>query len=107
MAAPGVTVDTGQDESVIRRRASVEERAASAQPLRVALLGCGVVGSAVARLLTEHADDLAARVGAPLELVGIAVRRAGTRPLRDRPSTRRCSPPTPRRSSPGPTSSSR
>jgi homoserine dehydrogenase len=46
-------------------------------PLRVALLGCGVVGSAVARLLTEHAGDLAARVGRPLELAGIAVRRAG------------------------------
>jgi homoserine dehydrogenase len=46
-------------------------------PLRVALLGCGVVGSSVARMLTEHADDLAARVGRPLELVGIAVRRPG------------------------------
>ncbi len=45
------------------------------QPVRVALLGCGVVGSEVARLLTEQADDLVARVGAPLELVGIAVRR--------------------------------
>ncbi|MBP6995394.1 MAG: homoserine dehydrogenase [Phycicoccus sp.] len=44
-------------------------------PVRVALLGCGVVGSAVARLLVENADDLAARVGAPLTLVGIAVRR--------------------------------
>jgi homoserine dehydrogenase len=42
---------------------------------RVAMLGCGTVGSHVARLLTEQADDLAARVGAPLELVGIAVRR--------------------------------
>ena len=31
--------------------------------------------SEVARLLTEHADDLAARVGAAVELVGIAVRR--------------------------------
>jgi homoserine dehydrogenase len=41
------------------------------------MLGCGVVGSAVARLLTTHADELAARVGAPLELVGIAVRRLG------------------------------
>ena len=50
-------------------------------PLRVALLGCGVVGSAVATRLVEHADDLAARVGAPLELVGIAVRR----PQRPRP----------------------
>ncbi len=47
------------------------------KPLRVALLGCGVVGSAVARRLVEHADDLTARVGVPLEIVGIAVRRAG------------------------------
>src|SRR3954464_7833667 len=50
-------------------------------PLRVALLGCGVVGSEVARLLTEQAVDLHARVGRPLELVGIAVRRGNrTRP---------------------------
>ncbi|MCZ7416522.1 MULTISPECIES: homoserine dehydrogenase [unclassified Streptomyces] len=45
------------------------------RPLRVALLGCGVVGSEVARLMTTHADDLAARIGAPAELAGIAVRR--------------------------------
>jgi homoserine dehydrogenase len=43
--------------------------------LNVAMLGCGVVGSQVARLLTEQADDLALRIGARLELVGIAVRR--------------------------------
>ena len=43
-------------------------------PLKIALLGCGVVGSQVARALTEQAVDLAARAGAPLELVGIAVR---------------------------------
>ncbi len=43
--------------------------------LKVALLGCGSVGSQVVRLLREQADDLAARVGAPLELVGVAVRR--------------------------------
>lgn len=47
------------------------------EPLRVALLGCGVVGTEVARLLTEHADELAQRVGAPLRLSGIAVRRPG------------------------------
>jgi homoserine dehydrogenase len=47
----------------------------SGVPLRVALLGCGTVGSEVARLLTEQAVDLRARVGRPLELVGIAVRR--------------------------------
>ena len=66
---------------------------------RVALLGCGTSAPQVVRLLHEQADDLAARVGAPLELVGIAVR---DRPDRARPgSTRRCSPPTPRRWSPG------
>ncbi|MPZ93526.1 MAG: homoserine dehydrogenase [Propionibacteriales bacterium] len=43
--------------------------------LRVALLGCGVVGSQVARILTEQADDLTARIGARPEIVGIAVRR--------------------------------
>src|SRR3954452_19621391 len=48
--------------------------------LKVAMLGCGVVGSEVARQLTVHADDLEARVGRPVELVGIAVRR----PARDR-----------------------
>src|ERR1700761_5762377 len=43
--------------------------------LRVALLGCGVVGTQVARLLAEQADDLAVRTGARLEVAGIAVRR--------------------------------
>ncbi len=45
------------------------------QPLRVALLGCGVVGSEVARRLTSQSSDLAARVGTNLEVVGIGVRR--------------------------------
>jgi len=45
------------------------------RPLRLALLGCGSVGSQVVRLLREQADDLTARVGAPIELVGVAVRR--------------------------------
>jgi homoserine dehydrogenase len=45
------------------------------RPLKVALLGCGVVGSEVARIMTTHAEDLAARIGAPVELAGVAVRR--------------------------------
>src|SRR5215218_6936902 len=45
--------------------------------IRVALLGCGNVGAEVVRLLHEQADDLTARIGAPIELVGIAVRRLG------------------------------
>lgn len=46
----------------------------SVRPLRVALLGAGNVGSEVARLLVESAGDLEARIGAPLELVAVAVR---------------------------------
>ena len=38
------------------------------------MLGCGNVGSGVAQLLNEHADDLAARVGARLELAAVGVR---------------------------------
>ena len=52
----------------------------SSQPVRVALLGCGTVGTEVVRLLHDQSADLTARVGAPLRLVGIAVRR----PTRDR-----------------------
>lgn len=44
------------------------------RPIRVALLGAGSVGSQVARLLLEQKTELASRVGAELELVGIAVR---------------------------------
>jgi homoserine dehydrogenase len=55
----------------------VNSAASNARPLKVALLGCGVVGSEVARLLTRDGDELARRIGAPIELVGIAVRRLG------------------------------
>ncbi|KOX15950.1 homoserine dehydrogenase [Saccharothrix sp. NRRL B-16348] len=39
------------------------------------MLGCGTVGTEVVRLLTDQAADLTARVGAPVEVTGIAVRR--------------------------------
>jgi homoserine dehydrogenase len=42
--------------------------------IRIALLGAGSVGAQVASLLLEHGDELANRVGAGLELVGVAVR---------------------------------
>jgi homoserine dehydrogenase len=45
--------------------------------LKVALLGCGVVGAAVYRLLAEQSADLSARAGAALEVVGVAVRDPG------------------------------
>ena len=44
------------------------------RPLRIALLGAGSVGAQVARLLLENKAELAARVGAELELIGVAVR---------------------------------
>jgi homoserine dehydrogenase len=59
----------------------LDAREGPSTALRVALLGCGTVGSEVVRLLIGQADDLQARVGRPLQLVGIAVRKAG----RDRP----------------------
>mgnify|MGYP001727784436 CR=1 FL=1 len=42
--------------------------------LTVGVLGAGTVGSQVIRLLTEQADDFAARSGARLEITGVAVR---------------------------------
>ncbi len=44
-----------------------------APTVRVALLGCGNVGSALAEILLTRADDVADRTGIRLELVGIAV----------------------------------
>ncbi len=52
----------------------------NSRPVRVALLGCGTVGTEVVRLLRDQAADLAARVGAPVELAGIAVRRPNKHP---------------------------
>lgn len=45
---------------------------ANNNPIRVALLGAGTVGSATARLIVEQQDELAARIGRPLQLVGVA-----------------------------------
>lgn len=42
--------------------------------VRIGLLGCGTVGGGTARILLEHADDLALRVGAPIEIARVAVR---------------------------------
>jgi homoserine dehydrogenase len=49
-------------------------------PVRVALLGCGTVGAQVMRLLSEQSDELAARIGVPVEVVGVAVRRPHKHP---------------------------
>jgi homoserine dehydrogenase len=46
------------------------------EPFGVALLGCGHVGSAVARMLHEHADDIARRAGVRIDVAGVLVRDA-------------------------------
>src|SRR5919204_2826367 len=43
-------------------------------PLGIALIGCGTVGSGVARLLLEHPERLAARAARPLVLRRVVVR---------------------------------
>src|SRR5213594_1620048 len=43
-------------------------------PVRVGLLGCGNVGSAVARMLLDHADEVAARAGGRVDVKRVAVR---------------------------------
>jgi homoserine dehydrogenase len=42
--------------------------------VRIGMLGCGTVGSAVARTLNEHADDIARRAGVRLAITRVAVR---------------------------------
>ena len=44
------------------------------KPIGVAVLGLGNVGTEVVRIINDSARDLAARIGAPLELRGIGVR---------------------------------
>ncbi|WP_062079257.1 homoserine dehydrogenase [Demequina globuliformis] len=43
-------------------------------PVKIAILGCGTVGTQVVRLLTEQQTDLSARVGAQVEIAGVYVR---------------------------------
>jgi len=44
------------------------------EPLGIAMIGCGTVGTGVAKLLLEHADRMTARAGRPLALRRIVVR---------------------------------
>ena len=48
--------------------------AAVMDKVRVGVLGCGNVGSALVRLVHEHADIIEARAGVPLEITRVAVR---------------------------------
>lgn len=61
--------------------AAASGRAHTTPTVRVGLLGCGNVGAALAEILLTRSEDVAARTGIRLELVGIAV----ANPERERP----------------------
>ncbi|MGZ6896265.1 MAG: homoserine dehydrogenase [Acidimicrobiia bacterium] len=46
----------------------------TSRTVRVGLLGCGHVGSALVRLITEHRDEIETRTGIRLEVTRVAVR---------------------------------
>lgn len=48
-----------------------------AEVIQIGMLGCGIVGSAVARILDAHSDEIAERAGARLEIRKVAVRNLG------------------------------
>jgi homoserine dehydrogenase len=49
-------------------------RVSMAKVLGIGLLGCGNVGAAVARMLSDHAQEIARRAGASIEVRKVAVR---------------------------------
>ncbi|MFX0538068.1 homoserine dehydrogenase [Ornithinimicrobium sp. Y1847] len=63
-----------QAEGTSTQSADRSTQAGAGAPVRVAVLGAGTVGAAVVRRLQERSDLYAARLGRPLELVGVAVR---------------------------------
>lgn len=56
------------------RMSKDENRPMSSGPVRVGLLGCGIVGGSTARILQQHSGDLEARAGVAIELARVAVR---------------------------------
>jgi homoserine dehydrogenase len=51
--------------------------AIGARRVRIGLAGCGVVGTGILQLLQDNASTIEARLGAPIDVVGIAVRDRG------------------------------
>src|SRR5690242_1695814 len=47
---------------------------AMGRAIRIGQLGCGIVGSAVLRMLARNASDIEQRLGASIEVVSVAVR---------------------------------
>ena len=60
------------DDAAEKPRTLVGERV----PVRIGLVGCGVVGTGILQLLRDNRRAIEARLGAPIEVVAIAVRDA-------------------------------
>ncbi len=60
--------------SAPRRISERKPRERRVKPIRLALLGCGTVGEGVVRLMRRNAAMFERRLGAPLELAGVADR---------------------------------
>lgn len=69
-----MTATTPADREATQQAPSQTSPESSPEALKIALLGAGTVGSQAARILTEDAGMLAARVGTRLELAGVFVR---------------------------------
>lgn len=54
---------------------------ATVKPVRIALLGCGTIGTGVVKLLKQNGELLARRLGRPLELAAVADRKLSERNL--------------------------
>jgi len=50
------------------------DKTLAGKPIGVAMLGCGVVGGGVAKLLAMRASELATRLGGPVELLHVVVK---------------------------------
>ena len=52
---------------------SIHDQETPTAPVRIGLLGCGTVGTGVLKILRDNRRDIEARLGARIEVVGIAV----------------------------------
>ena len=44
------------------------------KPVRIGIAGLGTVGTGVVRLLDIHGEDIAQRIGCPIEIIGVSAR---------------------------------
>src|SRR5207245_809590 len=73
-AWPPATTSRASRRRTRERSAARRPDPVAGEPIRVGLLGCGHVGSAVARMVHDHAEEVATRAGSKVEIARVAVR---------------------------------